>query len=275
MEAATQVVYASDGTPYYAGQGLVNNSCAAGTCHSMFAERDSRKGAPYGLNFDLAPLTRRAVEANFSALHDGLAQVHHSANDMWGAIADGAMPPGKAGQRPDEEWKNADGAAAGLPGLSTDVGKVTVRNWLACGAPVISGMTGAPKDANRLGEIVAPLKLSSNGGGATFDTVFDIVFRSCGQSCHMPGGVAVGLDLSTKDAAYASLVDKAAFSGDGAGKCGAVANKLIEPSHCTESLVYQKLHPNPPCGEQMPPTGPLSDAALQMLCNWIDAGAKM
>jgi hypothetical protein len=277
MAAATQVVYAADGTPYYAGQGLVQFGCADGVCHSALAEKGSRKGAPHGLNFDVRPLSAGSTADNISALRDGLSEVHDEAGSMWGEISDGAMPPGEAGKRSDQNWKRADGTAAGLPGLSTDVGKATVRNWLACGAPVVAGVTGAPADAMSLGTVMEPLKaMSTPGGGApTFDAVFDAVFSQCG-ACHSANGpyMALGLDLSTKAKAYESLVGKMPTTSGG-GMCGSQPNKLIEVGKCKESLVYMKLGANPPCGARMPPTGPLGDAAIQMLCDWIDAGAKM
>lgn len=272
MEAATQVIYASDGTPYYAGQGLVQSGCAEGVCHSVYAEKAGRKGAPHGLNFDLAPLNAQSSEANIGALRDGISHVRDRAGDLWGEISAGTMPPGEAGKRPDQTWKVSDGSTTPLTNVTKDLEKATIRNWLACGAPVIAGVTGSPAAASSLGATLDPLKTSSTGA-ATFDMVFDTVFRSCG-TCHVPSITMVGLDLTTKKAAFDSLVSKDPYVG-GAGMCSSVKKKLIEPGNCKESLVYQKLKASPPCGTQMPPTGPLPDSSVQLLCDWIDAGAKM
>lgn len=272
MEAATQVIYASDGTPYYAGQGLLQSGCAEGVCHSVYAEKAGRKGAPHGLNFDVAPLNAQSSEANIGALRDGIAHVRDRAGDIWGEIVAGTMPPGEAGARPDQVWKVADGNATPLTNVTSDLSKATIRNWLACGAPVVAGVTGAPQAAAMIGPTVDPLK-SMSTGAPTFDMVFDSVFRTCG-TCHVPSVTMVGLDLTTKNAAYDSLYGKDPFSG-GAGVCSSQKNKLIVPGNCKESLVYQKLRANPPCGTQMPPTGALSDTSVQLLCDWIDAGAKM
>lgn len=277
MKAATQVVYASDGTPYYAGQGLVDFSCAEGVCHSSLAEHGSRKGAPYGLNFDVRPLSSQSTPDNVRALRDGLANVRDEADDMWGEIAEGSMPPGEAGKRADQHWKRADGKAAGLPGLSTDVGKATVRNWLACGAPVISGVTGASAEAESFGTVMDPLDVSSSepGGTPSFATVFDTVFSQC-NVCHMSSGpyASLGLDMSSMDAAYRTLIDKMPAEG-GEAKCGDFQGKIIEPGDCQGSLIYLKLSADPPCGARMPLGTALSDSALQALCDWIDAGAEM
>jgi hypothetical protein len=276
MNFATSVVYASDGTPYYPGQALVQTACAEGVCHSSYAENASRKGAPHGLNFDVAPLTAQSTEANISALRDGIAHVRDHAGDIWGEVAAGTMPPGEAGKRPEQTWKVAGGTvpADPLTGVTTDRGKATIRNWLACGAPIVAGATGAPDIANTFGPLVDPLKITTTGA-PTFDMVYDTVFRSCGTSCHMPGGYMVGLDLSSKATTLSSLIDKAPFAGGGQAMCGSVTKKLIVPGNCKESLVYLKLGATPPCGTQMPPTGALAPASVQLLCDWIDAGAKM
>jgi hypothetical protein len=269
MDAARQVVYASDGTPYYAGQGLVQAACADGVCHSVFAENASRRGAPHGLNFDVSPLGTTAQALNVDALRNGLAQVRDHAGGMWGEIAAGTMPPGEAGKRAPKDWKQSNGMPSGLPELNTDIGQATVRNWLACGAPVVSGVPMAPAAAASLGDTVEPLATSSNG--ATFDAVFDSVLSNC-RTCHDGSVIKVGLDFTTKDMAFATLVDKAP-STDSAGKCGSSTLKLVTPGKCQESLLYLKLAPNPPCGDRMPLGPALSDAAIQTVCDWIDAGA--
>jgi hypothetical protein len=272
MDAATQVVYASDGTPYYAGQGLVQYGCASGVCHSVYAEHDSRRGAPFELNFDLGPLSSSSSQSNVSALRNGLAKVHDSAGEMWGEISAGTMPPGKAGERPDQAWKTADGKEAGLPGLSTDTGKATVRNWLACGAPVVSGVTGAVADATSLGKLVDPAKGNASGV-KSFDDIYASIFQSCGATCHNPSVIKVGLDFTSKAMTLATLVDKSPHSGDGA-MCSTQPTKLLVAGNCKDSLVYQKLTATPPCGDRMPVGQPLPDSTIQALCDWIDAGAK-
>src|ERR1700759_1581608 len=76
MTAATQVVYAADGTPYYAGQGLVEYACAPGVCNPVYAANASRRGPPFGLTFDLGPLSASSMPSNVGALRDRLAKVH-------------------------------------------------------------------------------------------------------------------------------------------------------------------------------------------------------
>jgi hypothetical protein len=267
MASATAIVYSDNGTPYYAGQGLVQLSCSNGVCHSSTATHDSRRGAPHGVDFDLQPLFQGATPDNILSLQHGVAKVREDADDIYGQLMSGSMPPGAAGQRPTPTWRYADGSAAtDLPGITTQVGKATVRAWLACGAPVVAGITGAPPEATQLGAIAQPLTMTPVM--ATFASVYDGVLKSCGQSCHAPGGLDP-LDLSKQSIAYSSLVGK-----DGAGLC-AGKGKLVDPGSCKTSLLYQKLQPNPPCGSQMPlGMSPISQSALDALCMWIDAGAK-
>lgn len=278
MNAATQVVYASNGTPYYAGQALVQASCAEGVCHSVYAENANRKGAPHGLNFDVAPLTASSSEANVAALRDGISHVRDQAGELWGEIAAGTMPPGEAGNRGEQQWKALDenGMAQVTPltNITSDLAKSTVRNWLACGAPLIAGTNPGPNDAvaKSLGDVVAPLENMSTDG-PTFENVYNTVFSTC-KACHNPNVVKIGLDFTNETTAFSTLVDKAPFVG-GEGKCGAATQKLVTPGKCQESLVYLKLTATPPCGDRMPPGQTVPDASLKLLCDWIDAGATM
>jgi hypothetical protein len=269
MASAMAIVYSDNGTPYYAGQGLVQSGCSNGVCHSSTATQDGRRGAPHGLDFDLQPLFAGATPDNISALQHGVAKVREEASDIYGQIVSGAMPPGEAGQRPTPTWRYSDGTVAtDLPGISTDVGKATVRAWLACGAPVVSGIPGAPPDANAISgsKLVPPL--ATGPTGASFTAVYDGVLKSCGQSCHAPMGLDP-LDLSSQSIAYSSLVGK-----DGAGMC-AGKGKLVDPGNCKTSLLYLKLQPNPVCGLQMPlGMAPVNQAGIDALCKWITDGAK-
>lgn len=272
MNAATQVVFAADGTPYYAGQGLVQSSCADGVCHSAVAVDASRKGAPHGLNFDLHPLSAQSTAQNISALKDGVSKVRDEAGELYGEISGGTMPPGEAGKRPAVAWKLSNGSAAGLPGIDTDVGKATVRNWLACGAPVVSGVTGAPADAMQIGSSTVVPGLDSGPVGTTFQAVYDAVLAPCAQACHKPGGVYAAFDLSSK-AVAATALSKA--PGGATSMCSG-KGQFITPGNCETSLLYNKLSASTPlCGAQMPLGGPfLAPSSLESLCTWIKAGAK-
>jgi mono/diheme cytochrome c family protein len=280
MQAATSVVYRADadGTPFYAGQAIVQDSCS-GYCHAASAVGDLRNGAPHGLNFDVAPLTAQSPAGSDGVLRDGIAKVRDEAADMYGQIEDGDMPPGKVGMRTVPIYKVVPSAEhpdgkANLPTISEAAGKATVRNWLACGAPVISAVQGAPLatavSTIDKSQVVAAMPTTPSGTGFA-DIYTGILMASC-ASCHQPGGPFQALDLSSQTAAYTNLVGKDAST---AGLCGG-KGKYVVPGDCENSILYQKLQPSPKCGTQMPMGGnPLSAAAIKSVCDWIKAGANM
>jgi hypothetical protein len=280
MAAATQVVYAPDGTPYYAGQALVQSGCSNGVCHSAAAVGMGRQGAPHYLNFDLNVLTPESSPANIAQLRSGLSTVRDEASEMYEQLNDDLMPPGKAGERTATVWKLANGQAAAMPDIRSAEGKSTVRNWLSCvdslpagpTAPVVAGITNAPADAMTLGAVKPPLEIS--GGGATFDDVFNTVLAVTCVTCHKAGGPYVDqtpLDFSTKDTSFATLVGPStSATGSCVGK-----GKLVTAGNCDTSILYEKLQPAPVvCGAPMPFGGTLlGQAQRDLVCNWIKAGA--
>jgi hypothetical protein len=275
MTAAKQVVYSAAGTPFYTGQALVNTSCANGLCHAETAVGDSRVGAPHGLNFDVVPLTALATQADLSMLETGLAKIRDRANNMWGQIEGGTMPPGAAGAKHaiPETWRKPDGSTTTALDIATPDGKATVRNWLACNAPVVAGVTGAPPVAQSIGDVLPPM--SSGAVPGTFQYVYDNVLSGSCKACHIKGGPFASqtpLDFTTVTTAYASLVNQDASA---TGSCVG-HGKLVTAGNCDTSLLYQKLAPTPPavCGALMPfNMPPISTALHQSVCDWIKAGA--
>ena len=273
MTAAKQLVYGTDGTPYYQGQALVQQSCAGSYCHVTTAMGDSRFGAPHGLDFDMTPLTAQAQPANVSALQTGVAKVRDEAASMYGEIEEGTMPPGKVGERVPSSW-TSDGKTPVPLDIRTDAGKETVRNWLACNAPVVAGVTGAPAVGMSIGDYQPALMVTAT---ASFSSVYDTVLKGSCVSCHTAGGpfaAMTPLDFSTAANAYATLVGPAAST---TGSCSG-RGQLVVPGNCASSLLYQKLAPANPaaplCGGQMPLGGsPISASLLMAVCDWINAGA--
>jgi hypothetical protein len=275
MKAATVIVYRkdTDGTPFYAGQAIVQDSCS-GYCHAANATGDLRTGAPHGLNFDVGPLTAQSAAGSDGILRDGISKVRDEAPDMYDQIESGSMPPGKAGTRSVPAYKTADGSDAKLPTIADTTGKATVRNWLACGAPVISAVMGAPlaAAASNIPDSTLVAAMPSTSTGTGFSDVYTGVLQTTCPTCHAPASVFPALDLSSMTAAYTNLVNKDAST---AGACGG-KGKLVIPKDCNNSLLYQKLQPSPMCGTQMPQGGtPLSQTAVDAVCNWIMAGANM
>jgi hypothetical protein len=222
----------------HTAQILVSESCASGICHSAAAKGDQRRGAPAELNFDVLPATDAFEE--IARVMDGAAVVQNRAEDMWALIDSGEMPP----PRPEGggEMSSAD--------------KETVRNWLACGAPVIA----------------TPLE----GGNDAFSMIYTAISGMNCQGCHQQG-LPNGMFLPTRGdacAAYTNLV-----GGVSSGpECGDDALVLVQPNMPEASLLLQKLKGSmPPCGASMPmgerPLIETNPTLVQMIEDWIADGA--
>lgn len=123
---------------------------------------------------------------------------------------------------------------------------------------------------------------NGDGGGldaaVTFTQVYDSLIANtsdagkinyCSQ-CHV-GGHESNLDMSSKALAYANLVD-AASAGS---KCGDAGLTRVVPGQPSQSLMFLKVKPTPPCGDQMPAfgTGFLTQAEIDRIQAWIARGA--
>jgi hypothetical protein len=278
MKAATKVVFLG-GVPYVIGQALVYQSCAGSTCHASSAVGAGRTGAPHGLNFDVQPLTKSATAADLGVLRAGINEVRNEADELWSVIDSGAMPPGKAGDRPDLAWYSdaAGTTPAMLTGLDLAEARDNVRNWLACQAPIVAATTDSPlaqKAKTMLLGAVRPTGVATIDG--TFESIYDKLLTTC-TACHRATSPYKNqaLDFSSKDAAFTSLVNKSAFAGADANCKG---RKLVTPGNCDTSLLYQKLSltagSTELCGAPMPLSAPMtSDATQKAVCDWIMAGA--
>ncbi len=251
-QAASEVVYSSQGLAATKGQALVHDSCGQGVfCHSAAATRAARYGAPAGMNFDTLP----------SPL--GWPNIIDRRDAIWKAVRNGTMPPGSIGQRKlgHTVWTVDIGLskqAPQLPEMSTTAGKAVLRNWLACGAPIVA--------ATRVPSWAQPSVLDGDGGASgppDWSEIFnDVVKPSCATSgCH---------DVSSSG--HLSMVDE----------CSAY-NHLLEPGLCgvkrlipgdSSSLLVSKLSASKPsCGGVMPPTGLLPSAVVNQIAAWVETGA--
>jgi hypothetical protein len=279
MPAAMKVVYLN-GTPFVEGQALVHQSCSGGSCHSSSAVGEGRTGAPHGLNFDVAPVTKSSASKDLRVLRTGINEIRNEADELWAVIDDGSMPPGKAGDRPDLAWRTdaAGTMDAMLTGLDLAEARDKVRNWLACQAPIVAATSDSPlaqsAKSMQLGAVMDP---GEAGIGSDFESIYDKLLTTC-TSCHKAGAAyeSLVLDFSTKDTAYKTLVGKRAVSGSG-GMCS--GRTLVKPNDCEGSLLYQKLafKTGSPeiCGMSMPYGAPMvSPDVAKAVCDWIDAGAN-
>lgn len=96
----------------------------------------------------------------------------------------------------------------------------------------------------------------------------DILQPSCAADiCH--GAMAGKLNMSSKDAAHANMVNVAAM-GDGCKDMGLVR---VIPHDSANSLLITKLAATTPCPSRMPAGGMLADAEVARIASWIDSGA--
>lgn len=156
--AAREIVYRRDGTAIYLGQALLSHGCSnsGAYCHGSGTaeneEENPRHGVPLGFDFDVLPVTSTAGEgAALAALAERQRRVHEHRNDIWAAILDGSMPPGDVGRVVVERtspFVRIDGPGGVPEDLGETLapradaddlreGREAVRNWLACGAPLI------------------------------------------------------------------------------------------------------------------------------------------
>lgn len=280
MTAATETTYYLDGVPYYAGQAIVHQSCAGSFCHAAGAKNDARIGAPHGIDFDVRPLGAASSAKDVSVLRSGIDQIREAADEMYELVDGGEMPPGRAGKRDPLPWHTASAGAlvaTALPDVRSKQGKDVLRNWLACDAPIVAYThPDAPGQAEKLGVLEPEIATTIE---PTFAGVYAGVLGGSCKSCHNgdaenPFAGQQALVFDSEEAAYDSLVGPSALSG---GACS--GRELVVPGDCQGSLLYQKLlFENEGaasfCGSPMPLAGaPLSQAAKDAVCQWIDAGA--
>jgi len=262
--------------PYTSGQALAHSSCGnGGVCHSKAATGALRHGAPKGLDFDLA-VTAGVVDTSAVLAdpkgHDNLVEWIETS---WTLIDDGSMPPGAIGRavQSASKWFSDVNAAlpapteASLPTLSTPEGKEIMRNWLACGAPVVNGNV----EAGQRGPDEVP---------PTWDAIHEVLISGTCTQCHAfvaDPGANGALLLTDACASWKSLVDRAPSNG---GMCGSFQGALVTPGNPDASLLMQKLDADPlaspseVCGFPMPLfENRLSALDRDSIRAWITNGA--
>ena len=150
--AATVVYYVPDAegnrVPAYGGQALMEVSCANDRCHA--AGTGDPQGVPAGFELDV----RVALSPDeLDRLRDSHARVVGNASDLWAEIESGRMPPGEPVRSVIIGSALAYETEAGepLPIVASPEATEMLRNWLACGAPVVEATEGT---ATGIGDIV-------------------------------------------------------------------------------------------------------------------------
>ena len=316
--AAFDVAYRqTDGVPMFEGQAIVQSSCGNGSfCHTPNAGGGDRFGTPAGLNFDVDLACNEAIDPDCPTESLQLLQSSQNYTASWGEgiiseVRGGTMPPGAAGRqvRDDTPWIREEGTP--LPVLGTSEATEIVRNWLACGAPVVARTDLAPSEAEQLqdcpsieGEVCKYLGPTAPLPDPTWSSIYwNVMFTQC-VTCHgpansnidqnpnnpnedgrIPGGAsAFGLqvlDLTGSDPtdtsnwaaeSHSALVGASASPN---GLCAAQGINVIA-GDSANSLMIEKMRAIQTCGGEMPLGGggqTIPDPVIEVIEQWIDGGA--
>ncbi|MEM9068118.1 MAG: hypothetical protein AAGE52_06410 [Myxococcota bacterium] len=298
-----------DGTPLYAGQALMQIHCGnSGFCHSQAARGSGRAGAPRGLDFDVnlacttADACSSGIEMSIERLSESQREVFDHRVNIWRTIENGSMPPGRAGEAVragDQYFREVDSNGAfsnELPSLDDREGRRILRNWLKCGAPVVS-QAREPSDGERPGflcsddasDMVGDCRVRAGTiepPEANWASIYEMIVVPLCLECHRddgnpffgPDDQELDLCLSDtpasgpcdRDAVLTSLTGMPAFapSCDGEGD-------LIVAGDAANSVFFDKLTAGPTCGDPMPlgDNDGLSADILAPIREWINAGA--
>jgi len=263
--------------PYYRGQAIAHSSCGnGGVCHSEKATGALRHGAPHGLDFDVAMAVKEDDYTGKLVHEKGVSTLRNWIEDSWELIDDGSMPPGQLGAalQAMSTWFNltpgsdpmepfATRSQAIVPALSTAEGKEEMRNWLACGAPVATGV----RVGQRGPDAIQP----------TWDDIHSVVIQEHCTVCHAGSrdpGANGDLILTNACASWKSLFERPA---SGRGVCATFSGSLIVPNDPDSSLLLEKVENlRPSCGSVMPfgATELIPQGAITAIREWIEAGAS-
>lgn len=134
-----------------------------------------------------------------------------------------------------------------------------MRAWILASLAACSSTSASPPGA----------------GTPTFSAVYANVIAARCTPCHTTPageGIALGkLDMTSRDAAYANLVNAPAAGSE----CVGLGARVV-PGDPAASLLHRKVSPAEPrpCGLKMPIGGVLAQAEADAIDAWIAAGAK-
>lgn len=314
-----------NGQPMFAGQALMQATCGNGQfCHANAASGPLRNGVPRGLDFDFALICTdgpcRPFDEQIDRLHDSQREVLSHASLVLDLVRSGSMPPGAAGRDVvrrapgfrvidlgpgavfslrTQTFACADlppGSCADgmttldvenplLPSLDTREGEEILRNWLACGAPVVEstgepgsfatgGDCSIPGEQGHAGSCIVRIPAPIEPPEQTWTSIYALVIGPrCGESCHTPSDQAnyalSQLDLSNQLVAYQNMVGREA-----AGKECDGFGTLIASGDPDASIFLQKMERTADCGDPMPTgTSALDPSVVAVIRAWIASGA--
>lgn len=322
----------ANGQPMYAGQAILAQSCGNGQfCHSEYAHGERRYGVPHSLNFDFGLVCAGGPCLPFEPALDPLRRAQSDAlsyaRHILQAARYGSMPPGAvgadiasrgAGYQVVDYTPGTDYTLRGLrvpcaqapslpcqdnvaivpwpnefPVVGSHDGNEILRNWLACGAPVVesTGDPGAlatggdcsiPGEVGHVGDCVVRVPAPIDPPEPYFECIYDALIKPNCIACHSPADTvnygASLLDLSSLQGAYQALVGAPGSPTFAAGEeCQAGGEQLVVPGPggAALSLFYRKLIRDPDvCGDPMPTgTSAVDSRVTDRIRDWIEAGA--
>lgn len=293
LESAFELAYTRDGTPAFAGQALINQSCGGGGfCHSEGIAPADRFGVPAGLDFDLniASSSADLNEEEVARLSRTQVQVFQERRPIFGAVMADTMPPAGGATQvvlasiPSYDRVSDDGAQfTPLPSVATNEGAEILRNWLACKAPVVERTVEQAVGIDNEVGFTIPACNRRCVDPTWPDIVEQIFIPSCGTSrCHDGDAPEADLRLwvsEPRDSAQLADLHSVLVSGTPLGELcsisGASGTPMLVPGDANGSLLVQKVEPSLlPCGGLMPQSGgQLNAQRLCALREWIACGA--
>lgn len=295
MAEATRVAYASDGSPAYIGQALLITSCGGSSyCHTQ-TPMVPRFGAPADLVFDPLLVEGGDTTAAERRLLRALGTIHRHRDAIYASVVSGTMPPRGRPPVPDLREASAayrtyagasDTTGTPLPAIQTPEGAEMLRNWLACGSPMVERtepadpipctsnsqcvVTGAcDLDLGECRPIGAVVPRRATALTPTWSSIHTNVVRpSCATTgCHVGASSFNMLDLSSREEAYVALTTRNASA-----VCGMRPYLTPGSGEPMMSVLLDKLQPTPTCGGRMPPSG-LSAEVVAVIRQWVENGA--
>lgn len=289
VQAKTIVYNLGSGLPAYEGQAYMISTCGRGNfCHSEGIAPGLRHGAPGGLNFDLDHATTLETtdalpnSAEHRRLKANVDATLRYKDDIFGQVKSGAMPPplpvsSIVADGLPNDWARENGDA--LPSIRTAEAQEKLRNWLACGAPVVEAPSPAGSMVSLMG-IVGGIEPSKDFDlSPTWSDIYARIENTC-LGCHGSEPFAANLDLSTSDIAY----DRFTQDGPRTGSACFARGAYVVPGDPNASLLYHKLKGEdaagqPVCGSDvefgpMPPPFGASAKFSEAVRQWIMAGAQ-
>ena len=279
---------------------MIESCGGGGFCHAEGIDVANRFGAPFGLDFDMRLVSTNSElnPSEVDRLNRHQQLLFNNRGRVWAAVESGEMPVG--GPVGEEVL---DSTSVGyervqddmttffeLPGIETAEGRELLRNWLACGTPVIE-RTELPNMGEATVGVIVP-SCERTCVDPTWASIYDqIIEPSCAVSaCHSAETRESNLDLSIpadtspamRAAAIDGVLDRFIDGGvpvvaDPSGECGDEGLPLLDrsnPTPATRNLMFDKVASADPCEVVMPFSGNrLTDQRICAIQIWLECGA--